>query len=130
MRIQADLAPLCCVKGSIFQCKFTYWTRKFLTWTQVVLKNTWDTINTYSICHFLLFYKMFALQNYKKYVVNILQLFLNYFMNLSEADSNRYVPHCLFSVMKSAKDQLISKCLFGVFNSHKKGTETIQHEIP
>ena len=50
-------------------------------------------------------------------------------MNFSEADSNRYVPNCLFSVMKSAKDQLISKCLFGV-NSHKKGTETIRLEVP
>ena len=36
----------------------------------------------------------------------------------------------LFLLTMVPKGQLISKCLFGVFNSSKKRTKTIQFEVP
>ena len=34
-----------------------------------------------------------------------------------------------YPIESKAKGQLISKCLFGVFNSHKKRMKTIQLEV-
>jgi phage tail tube protein FII len=40
-----------------------------------------------------------------------------------------FVEQMLINAKAWAKGQLISKCFFGFFNSPKKQTKTIQHEV-